>query len=42
MHLAILVPCTTTLIFGFWWSMMAGPLVDLVKFTRIVICDVYS
>ena len=39
-HLVISVPCTSTFIAGFWWSIIAGPLVGSVKCTRMVVCGV--
>ena len=40
MHPAISVPCTSTLIVGFWWSIIVGALEDSVKCAEIVVSDV--
>ena len=42
MHPEISVPCTSTLMAGFWWSMMVGIAVDSTKFAGIITWGVYN
>ena len=40
MHPFISVPCTRTLMAGFWWSMTVGPGLGSVKRVGMVLCGV--
>ena len=39
-HPVISVPCSRTLMAGFWWSMTIGPVLGSVKRVKMALCGI--